>query len=81
MFANSLLFKGNITLKRVHCEDDQIILESDPSDSLPGSFFVTPGDVVSMIKLSLTPSVIGYIVLFPFYYLRWTRRKAREVPT
>ena len=75
MRLESLIFRGDITVKRVHREGDELVLDTDPSDSVPGSLYATPKDIVSLIRLSITPSVIGYILLLPLYYFRWKRRQ------
>jgi hypothetical protein len=75
MRLESLLFRGDITVKRVRREGDELVLDTDPSDSVPGSLYTTPKDIVGLIRLSITPSVIGYIALLPLHYFRWKRRQ------
>jgi hypothetical protein len=42
---------------------------------MPAVVYLTPQDVASMIKASLNLSVISYILLFPFIYIKSNRQE------
>ncbi|OPY76306.1 MAG: hypothetical protein A4E65_03216 [Syntrophorhabdus sp. PtaU1.Bin153] len=75
MRLESVLFKGNITVKSVCTKGHELVMETDPNDSVPGSLYVTPKDVIAMIKLLTAPSVIGYLLMLPFHYGKFKRQQ------
>ena len=58
---------------QAHRRGHELVMETDPADSVPGTLHVNPRDVMMMIKVLLKPSVIGYVLLLPFYYSRWKK--------
>ena len=75
MRLQSVLFKGSITIKNVRREGNELVLDTDPTDSVPGSLYVTPKDVISTIRLFLNLTVIGYLLLLPLYYMKWQKHQ------
>jgi hypothetical protein len=55
-------------------DGDRIVISSDPTQSMPAEVYMTPKDVVTMIKASLNLSVISYVFLFPFLYMKYLKR-------
>jgi hypothetical protein len=77
MQVNTKLAKMKIEIASIQRDADRIIIRSDPDKSMPAAVYLTPQDVASMIKASLNLSVISYILLFPFIYVR-SNRQERE---
>ena len=77
MQVNTKLAKMKIEIGSIQRDADRIIIKSDPEKSMPAAVYLTPQDVASMIKASLNLSVISYILLFPFIYIR-SNRQERE---
>lgn len=48
-----------------------LVVHGDPDKSLPTTVYVSPGDLMQMLKAAFaTPSVILYLLLSPIHYLR-----------
>jgi len=74
MQVNTKLAKMQIVIGSIHRDADRIVIKSDPEKSMPAVVYLTPQDVASMIKASLNLSVISYILLFPYIYVRSYRQ-------
>jgi hypothetical protein len=72
----SVLFKGDITVKSLRVRGDDLVLETDPNDSVPGTLYVTPKDITGMMKLLMSRAFIGYMCTFPARYRRAKKRLA-----
>ena len=75
MQVNTKLAKMKIEIGSIQRDADRIVIKSDPEKSMPAVVYLTPQDVASMIKASLNPSVISYILLFPFIYIKSNRQE------
>jgi hypothetical protein len=64
-----------IEIGSIQRDADRIIIRSDPEKSMPAVVYLTPQDVASMIKASLNLSVLSYILLFPFIYIKSNRQE------
>ncbi len=74
MQVNTKLAKMQIEIGSIQRDADRIIIKSDPEKSMPAVVYLTPQDVASMIKASLNLSVISYILLFPYIYVKSCRQ-------
>ncbi len=74
MRLESALFKGSITVKSICARGHELVMETDPNDSVPGSLYITPKDITGMIRLLLSPSVIAYMFMLPFHYIKSKER-------
>lgn len=54
-------------------EEDGILLKSDPEKSMPAEVYMTPQDVVDVIKVAFNPSVISFVLLLPYLYFKSKR--------
>jgi hypothetical protein len=70
MQVNTKLVKMELEVGSIRRDGDRIVISSDPTKSMPAEVYMTPKDVVGMIKASLNLSVISYILLFPFLYIK-----------
>jgi hypothetical protein len=70
MQVNTKLVKMELEVGSIQRDGDRIVISSDPTKSMPAEVYMSPQDVVSMIKASLNLSVISYILLFPFLYIK-----------
>jgi hypothetical protein len=77
MQVNTKLVKMQLEIGSIRRDADRIIIKSNPEKSMPATVYLTPHDVVSMIKASLNLSVISYVLLFPFIYIK-SRRKGKD---
>jgi hypothetical protein len=77
MQVNTKLAKMKIEIDSIQRDADRIIIRSNPEKSMPAVVYLTPQDVARMIKASLNFSVISYILLFPFIYIK-SRRQEKE---
>ena len=75
MQVNTKLAKMKIEIGSIQRDADRIIIRSDPEKSMPAVVYLTPQDVASMIKASLNLSVLSYILLFPFIYIKSNRQE------
>ena len=70
MRLESVLFKGSITVKTLRTSGDELILETDPHDSVPGTLYVSPRDIVGLTRLFMSRAFFGYMLKLPFTYRR-----------
>ena len=70
MQVNTKLVKMELEVGSLTREGDQIVITSDPAKSMPAEVTMTPKDVARVIRASLNPSVISYVFLFPFLYIK-----------
>jgi hypothetical protein len=73
MQVNTKLVKMELEVGSIRRDGDRIVISSDPTRSMPAEVYMTPKDVVSMIKASLNLSVISYMFLFPFLYIKYLK--------
>jgi hypothetical protein len=73
MQVNTKLVKMELEVGSIRRDGDRIVISSDPMQSMPAEVYMTPKDVVSMVKASLNPSVISYMFLFPFLYIKYLK--------
>ena len=73
MQVNTKLVKMELEVGSILRDGDRIVISSDPTQSMPAEVYMTPKDVVSMIKASLNLSVISYMFLFPFLYIKYLK--------
>ena len=58
---------------------DNLIIHSAPEQAMQTKVYVNPNDVISAMTKALSqPMVWVYIVGFPFFLVRYRRRKAQE---
>jgi hypothetical protein len=74
MQVNTKLVKMELEVGSLRRDGDQIVITSDPEQSMPAEVYMTPKDVASVIKASLNPSVISYVFLFPFLYIKHLKK-------
>jgi len=74
MQVNTKLAKMQFEIGSIRRDAERIIIKSDPEKSMPAVVYLTPQDVASMIKASLNLSVISYILLFPYIYVKSRRQ-------
>ena len=73
MQVNTKLVKMELEVGSIRRDGDQIVISSDPTQSMPAEVYMTPKDVAGMIKASLNLSVISYVLLFPFLYIKYLK--------
>lgn len=74
MQVNTKLVKMQLEIGSIRRDADRIVIKSDPDKSMPATVYLTPQDVAAMIKASLNLSVISYILLFPYIYVKSRRQ-------
>ncbi len=58
---------------------DHLVIHSHPSQSMQSKVYVSPNDVVSAVgKAIKVPMVWLYILGFPFFLIRYRRRKSQK---
>jgi len=67
------LVKMDLKVGSIRRDGDLIVISSDPTQSMPAEVYMTPQDVAGMIKASINLSVISYVFLFPFLYIKCLR--------
>ena len=67
------LVKMELEVGSIRRDGDLIVISSDPTQSMPAKVYMTPKDVAGMIKASLNLSVISYVLLFPFLYIKYLK--------
>ena len=74
--ARMISFAGELEIKflKAQAEGDQLVIEAELGvwDS---QIFFQPQDMVELLRLLLNRSVIAYILLFPFKYVRQRFRR------
>ena len=78
MQVNTKLVKMQLEIGSIRRDADRIIIKSDPDKSMPATVYLTPQDVASMIRASLNLSVISFILLFPYIYVKSRRLEKGE---
>ncbi|MGI9228406.1 MAG: hypothetical protein ACR2P9_00930 [Gammaproteobacteria bacterium] len=59
---------------------DHLIVHSAPGQSMQTTVYISPDDIVAGLKNALSqPMVWLYIIAFPFFLIRYRRRKAAQV--
>jgi len=79
----SKLANVDFHIGRVKREGDGIVIFSDPDKSMPSKVYVSPEDVLRMLKaMFATPSSWLFLLLFPYYYVRARRsgKAAKKTP-
>jgi hypothetical protein len=51
-------------------KDDQLIISSHESQPMKVKVYMNPGDIMGFIRAALNWSVISYILLLPFSYIK-----------
>ena len=58
---------------------DHLVIHSHPGQSMQSKVYVSPNDVVSAMGKALqVPMVWVYVIGFPFFLIRYRRRKNRK---
>ncbi len=73
MQVNTKLVRMELEVGSIRRDGDQIVISSDPTKSMPAEVYMTPKDVVCIIKASLNLSVISYMFLFPLLYIKYLK--------
>ena len=73
MQVNTKLVRMELEVGSIRRDGDQIVISSDSTKSMPAEVYMTPKDVVCIIKASLNLSMISYILLFPFLYIKYLK--------
>lgn len=61
-------------------KQDHLIVHSDPGQAMQSKVYVSPDDIVSALaKLLRNPRAIGYLLGFPFFLVRYRRRKRAKL--
>lgn len=71
----SKLVKMEFKIGAIEREGDQLIIVSDPSQTLRSKVYLSPDDVAGVIRASLSWTVISYLLKYPLLYFR--ARRAR----
>ena len=78
MRIDSMFFRDEINILSIHRNEEELMLLTDPSSSMPGSLYITPKDILHFARLSFKPSIIVYLVLLPLLYIRWRNQQRRK---
>lgn len=58
---------------------DHLIVHSAPEQSMQTKVYISPNDIVAGLKNALSkPMVWLYIIAFPFFLIRYRKRKAEQ---
>jgi hypothetical protein len=71
--------KTEMELEAVEVREDRLLMKSPPDDWNKTKVFLTPSDVVNVIRISFHRGMIGYILLLPFYIVADYLRRERDV--
>src|SRR3990167_3681994 len=66
----SKLFKTKMTVFDIEREEDRLVLVSDPSDWMASKAYVDAQELGGLIKFIFRWSVISYILMFPFFFMK-----------
>ena len=66
----SKLARMDFTVGSIERDGDNIIIKSHPDQAMKAKVLMTPEDVMTMLKASFNPAVLGFALSFPFIYLR-----------
>lgn len=76
MKVRSKLADVDFQFGRFEYKKDHLIIHSDPSQAMQSKVYVSPDDVVTAVCRALAnPMVWLYLLAFPFFLLRYRRRK------
>ena len=74
MQVNTKLVKMELVVGSLTRDGDQIVISSDPTQSMPAEVYMSPKDVARVIKAALNLSVISYMFLFPLIYIKYLKK-------
>jgi len=76
---------------RISRQQNLLVIESDPDSKMPSTVYVSPQDVVEVLKRMLrNPGSLLFLIGLPFFLYRWNqsdhkvsgeRRRRKEWPT
>jgi hypothetical protein len=70
--------KTEMELEAIEVREDRLLMKSPPDDWNKTRVFLTPSDVVNVIRISFHRGMIGYILLLPFYIIADYLRRERD---
>jgi hypothetical protein len=79
MRIDSRLMKTEMELGVIERQDDRLLMKGPPDDWNNTKVYLSPQDVVTTVRLSLHPGMLGYVLLFPFFYLAHQLRCQRDI--
>jgi len=76
MKVKSNLADVDFQFGRFEYKKDHLIIHSDPGQAMQSRVYISPDDIVSATcKALANPMVWLYLLAFPFFLLRYRRRK------
>ena len=79
MKVKSNLADVDFQFGRFEYKKDHMIIHSDPGQAMQSRVYISPDDIVSATcKALANPMVWLYLLAFPFFLLRYRRRKRRK---
>ena len=79
MKVKSKLADIDFEFGRFEYKKDHLVIHSHPSQSMQSKVYVSPNDVVAALgKALIVPMVWVYIIGFPFFLIRYRRRKSKK---
>ncbi len=82
MKVKSKLADVDFEFGRFEYKKDHLIIHSAESQTMQSKVYISPDDVLSALgKALIKPMVWVYIIGFPFFLIRYRRRKAQKSRT
>lgn len=79
MKVKSKLADIDFEFGRFEYKKDHLVIHSHSSQPMQSKVYVSPNDVVSALgKALMVPMVWVYIIGFPFFLIRYRRRKSKK---
>ena len=79
MRIDSRLMKTDIELGAIERRDDRLMMLSPPDDWNATKVYLSPRDVINVVRLSLHRGMIGYALLFPFLFVAHYLRNEKNI--
>jgi hypothetical protein len=79
MRIDSRLMKTDIQVDSIERVDDRLLIKSPPDDWNATKVYLSPQDLVKTVQVSIHRGMVGYLLLFPFFYVAHYLRRERNV--
>lgn len=74
----SKLVKMDFKIAAIERDGEQLVIISDPNQTLKSKVYLTPEDVAGVLRASFSLAVLGYLIAFPVLYFRARRAKSKS---
>ncbi|MBG7610400.1 MAG: hypothetical protein IZT55_05995, partial [Anaerolineae bacterium] len=79
MRIDSRLMKTDIEIEAIERREDRLLMLSPPDDWNETKVYLSPQDVITVLRISLHRGMIAYVLLFPFFIIAEYLRGEKEV--